>query len=311
MNIMNNKLKITKDLDIQFKDLCRVVDFDHPFTLGDIIHIVNSSSYISQRTMAELVNCNYLGDYLREMQNPFLVDKVDKEDEKDGKIEYLQIRWSGDKGEFDGDVYMDSGWDFDGIGEKGIDTMAKETGHTEIDPEFRECYAIEFTPVNKLAHLQIKMCPKMHLNSREKDENNKTIFNHVKILFAPDISLLDLLHAIFWELSKMGSPKKRDEQKNILAERVSRIKEQSDNGTLVTHSWEEVKGRLNKVIEEIKIKREAKEVKEAKKVFICNSCDYWVPGIECTLKRSYKDCEEKKARGEVWMTMDEILNEKK
>jgi hypothetical protein len=257
MSIMNGKLKITKDLDLQFKDLCKVVDFDSPFTLGDIIHIVNSSSYISKKTMAELVNCNYLGDYFNEMQNPFLVDK------EDVTIEYLEVKWKGDKAEFDSDIYMDSGWEFDGVGEKGVDPMAKEKGLTEIDPEFREGYAIEFTPVNKLAHLQIKMCPKMYLYSREKDENNKNIFNDVKVLFTPDISLLDLLYAIFYELSMMGNLEQRDEQKNILSERLNSAKKQMDNGTLVTHSWEEVRGRLNKVIEEIKIKREAK--KEEKK----------------------------------------------
>ena len=102
------------------------------------------------------------------------------------------------------------------------------------------------------------MCQKMQLKSREKDEsyseNKKFIFNDVKVLFTPDISLLDLLHAIFWELSMMGNPKKRDEEKNILAERVKKFKEQEENGTLVTVPWEEVRARLNKMIEDIEAK---------------------------------------------------------
>ena len=57
---------------------------------------------------------------------------------------------------------------------------------------------------------------------------------------APDVTLLQLIHALFWELSFFGTPKKRDATREELRQRVERI----DRGEERLIPWEEVPQEL-------------------------------------------------------------------
>jgi hypothetical protein len=260
---------ITKDLDIGFEDLCRVVHPTSPFTLRDIIVIVNSSTKIRFSRMCEILHCHYIGEFLDEMNKP----KEEIENEYNN-MEYLEVYWCGDKSKFEGQLDMSSMWSFHGVGKKGvISDEVKEYVPVEEHADYVENYAIEFTPVNKLADYQIRIRPEMYITNWEEIDPLK---NFQKIELRPSITLIELLYAIFYELTFCGSPKERDEQLKELKSRCEELNEAKKNGTLdqITKPWEEVKARLEKKIEELKelerlkeklavLKKKAKEDRES------------------------------------------------
>lgn len=240
---------ITKDLDIGFEDLCRVVDPSSAFTLRDIIIIVNSSTQIRFSRMCQILHCHYLGDFLDEMNKP----KEDSTDDTmDDNMDYLEVYWSGDKSNYEGKISMSSMWGFHGVGKKGvISEDIKEYVPVEEHADYIENYAIEFTPVNKLADYRISIRTEMYITNWDEKEPLKSL---QKISFRPSITLIELLYAIFWELSFCGSPKARDEQLEELKSRCEKIDEAKKNGTLdrITTPWEEVKARMERKIAELK-----------------------------------------------------------
>ena len=105
------------------------------------------------------------------------------------------------------------------------------------DDGFTQTYAVEFTPIYELADCPIKIRNKIYIVDWGKDELKE---QPDPIKGTPLIRLIDLLYEIFWELSFLGSPKKRDEEKAELGRRVKSIKD----GTIEFLDWEEVKSRL-------------------------------------------------------------------
>ena len=240
---MNDKIKITRDLDIKYSDLCKVVDTSHKFTLRDVINIAYISSNVSRSNLQDMIDCPYLKEFYDECQNPCLTGKDNSITED---IEYLQLSWGGEKSEFGKEIYISEGWTFDGIGKKGVMKDAELFGITEIDPEYRQAYAIEFTPVNELADFEIKINEKININ--DDTENKDAVLT---VSYCKQITLIELFYAVFWELSFCGSPKERDGQKEILNERVDEIQKHIDKGTLDTICvpWEDVKERLKGFVE--------------------------------------------------------------
>lgn len=91
--------------------------------------------------------------------------------------------------------------DVSGIGEPG------EHGVTH--------YGIDFTPVNQLVHLPVRLRPEMEIRK-----------DHKKLGEAPcTFTLLDVLGEIYWEISFYGSPEDRDRQGAELQESVREIEE--------------------------------------------------------------------------------------
>ena len=76
-------------------------------------------------------------------------------------------------------------------------------------------YAIEFTLVNELAHLPVRLGPVMEIRrDYEKIGEASCTF-----------TLLDVLGEIYWEISFWGSPEMRDQQREELEESVREIEE--------------------------------------------------------------------------------------
>jgi len=89
----------------------------------------------------------------------------------------------------------------------------------EIDPETYEGgIAIEFSPVNELAHLPLRYNPSITFRGGRQEE---------EVLFQDGIGITfgELVHAVFWELGFMGSPEARDENRAVLDERMRDLKE--------------------------------------------------------------------------------------
>lgn len=238
---MNNFVKITPDLNINFRDLMRQVDISEEFTLMDLLRASACSTEIPIEIMEELLQCSNIESYYEEANSrPF---------ESNGNIDYLELYWSGYT-----DCYAkghkkecSSMWAFHGIGKLGEipnDCPERYDGLTEIErATFRENYAIELSPLYNLSGFQIKISPKMTIMDYEIHDYEKCIND---IPFQPSITLIELLYWVFWELSFFGSPEDRDSTKDDLVERVDEIKEAKENGTLdeITKPWEDVKKEI-------------------------------------------------------------------
>jgi hypothetical protein len=89
------------------------------------------------------------------------------------------------------------------------------SGIGEADEHGMTHYGIDFTPVNQLVHLPVRLRPEMEIRK-----------DHKKLGEAPcTFTLLDVLGEIYWEISFYGSPEDRDRQRAEVQESVREIEE--------------------------------------------------------------------------------------
>ena len=65
---MDDGIKITKDLKIDFDDLMLRVDFSHEFTLRDVLRACVHSE-IPIEILQAMLRCNYIEDYWKEAES--------------------------------------------------------------------------------------------------------------------------------------------------------------------------------------------------------------------------------------------------
>ena len=215
---------IDKNLKFVYEDLTKQVNLSHAFTLGDVIEACMNSN-VTYSILCRILRCNHIEDYYKEM-------KSKKSNKKDSEVEYLELYLEATK-DNDGDSI---GWGFHGIGYKGkiskdIRFLAKEWDDKK-KKEYRENYAIEFSPIYKLASLPIKIRPYIQVT----DYDDASVQEAISI--TPSITLIELLEAIFYELSWAGNPKQRDAQLKDLREKAKNIKKSN------SVSYEKVKKDL-------------------------------------------------------------------
>jgi len=188
-------IKITNDLRFGFEDLMRTVDFSHPFTLRDVLRAcVSSKMHID--VLCQMLRCNVVDFWVEAESKTF----------KDSKeIEYLEVYWFGEKNKKE----CSNVWDLHGIGYKGKIPKDVNTSQMSLEEkkQYREKYAVDLSPLYTLADYQIRMCPLMRFEDKKNEKWVET-----KIGFILNITLIELLYSIFWELSFFGSPEKREEE---------------------------------------------------------------------------------------------------
>ena len=213
---MENKIKITKDLKFDYQDLMRIVDFDTEFTLRDILR-ASVNSNIPSDVLGKILRCGYYHKYWTECNSAPFSD--------DGSIEHLEVYWLGVINNYDEQVSYEDEWVFHGLGREGVipedmkEYYSSEKIQELINDKYREKYAIEFSPVYKICDYVIKKGERMQIDDWTKKD--KDIF--VPVQFKPDMTLIQLLYTIFWELSFMGQPEDRDKATEELNERVKNI----------------------------------------------------------------------------------------
>jgi hypothetical protein len=233
-----DEIKITKDLKFDLEDLMRTVDFSHEFTLRDVLR-ASVDSKIPVDVLQALVRCNYIKDYWEEAES--------KEFDGEDNMAFLELYWNGsiDNGEQGDEFY--SSWAFHGIGVKGdlpddiMDSCTEEEIQKFRDDGFTQAYAVEFSPMYSLADYPITVKKDMCIEYWNEEE-----FRNTDIEFTPSMTLIELLYAIFWELSFVGSPERRTKQMEELGSRCAELDEARANGTLdeITTRWEDVKKNL-------------------------------------------------------------------
>ena len=101
------------------------------------------------------------------------------------------------------------------------------SGVGEPDEHGHSRYGIDFTPVNELAHLPVRLNPRIEIRQHQK-----------KIGDAPcHFTLLEVLGEIYWEISFYGSPASRDEKRAELDESIREVEE----GRAELIPWESIK----------------------------------------------------------------------
>jgi len=238
-----NKIKITKDMELNINDLMSYVDTEHVFTLRDVLCACKNSA-IPMQLLQELLQCPYIEDYYNEM------DKCEKDDDKD--INYLELSYSIEEDEEYGE--FNQGWSFHGIGEEGvipqdiIDHYSEEEVQNMRDDGFVQSYAVEYSPIYDLADYPIKIDNKVSVtNWTNNSKSSKySIDKTFTLKGKPLIRLIEVLYEIFWELCFLGSPEERDKKKEDLGKRCEAFNEAKENGTLNCIDFQEVKEKFSK-----------------------------------------------------------------
>lgn len=109
-----------------------------------------------------------------------------------------------------------------------------------------DTYAVDFTPANKLVNLPIVLNETVSLTDERKSETRVDAINFPLIYEGTKkFTLLDILHALFYEMTFHGPPADREKRKAELEETMRRI----SSGEEKTIPWEEVKERLKNEID--------------------------------------------------------------
>lgn len=165
-------------------------------TLGDIFDAVEKHPDL--KSFISMYSRCHVDEFHKEAKRPPL--------HKADDLKYLELsrHFQYDEGQYD---------HFNGIGKPN------EYGH--------DSYAIEFTPVNEMVHLEVRLNTKC---SVQKDHTEvETTETHY--------SLLEVLDGIYFEISFVGSPAERDRQGAELKETMKEI----ENGTAKTVPWEDIR----------------------------------------------------------------------
>lgn len=134
-----------------------------------------------------------------------------------GKLRRRRILPGRQNGKWVGPYHLDRG--FHGWGRWHEPHPGFFAEHPEIDPATYEGgIAIDFSPVNELAHLPLRYNPAVTFEGRRREEG-VTVAEGIGITFG------ELVHAIFWELGFMGSPEARDENRALIDERLRDLRE--------------------------------------------------------------------------------------
>jgi len=242
--MQEDTIKITSTLDVDFDDLMTDVDLSHEFTLRDIVRAAVSSTHIPLPLMSEILHCPCLHEFWKEMESqPF---------DNEGDIEYLELSWQGWKSTFDGKNEDSSGWMFDGVGKAGeipsdlIDNCPKEEIDKMRAEGYRQGYAIEMSPLYKLADYIVRVKDSIHITDYDVDWKNGTDGSTIKL--TPSVCLLEVMYNVMWELSFFGNPEQRNQQLESLKGTIDEFKKAKEEGRLdeVSVPWEDVKEKIKK-----------------------------------------------------------------
>jgi hypothetical protein len=220
---IKNMVKITPKTKIKWSDFFRTVDFSVPFTLRTLLEVIVNRCEIPLENLCLMFNCPYILDYYIESKKP-----LTKEQNKFlSQIEYLELSWVGYSAyssDSSNERYYENGWRFDGVGCAG---KGGKNLPIKITNNFRQRYALDFSPINELSNYKIKLFNQIVIEDGEKNKDSFT-----NIPYTMQINLGEMLYSIFWELSWHGSPNERNARGQELANRVKEIKQAIKDGTI-------------------------------------------------------------------------------
>jgi len=200
------------------EDLILVSDDDIVKHLSDQVELGESVTFnrmfdIIQKNIEELNTIFYscLGGY---SITPFLTE-VEELPTVKSELDGLEIFWLADKA--DNEVNIVSG--LHGVGIETDDNGPYEKGDIIS-------YAIEFTPLNNLKYLTLKLNNKLNILNYDSTDDED-----IKIdLGDKNFTLFDIFYAILFEISWNGDPSGREDRLTELEESIEISKEETEKG---------------------------------------------------------------------------------
>jgi hypothetical protein len=218
LRLASNK-KIYTDMyghkEVRQEDLLQYVFSDpigeiNGWTLRDLLELIRPYKDI----FGEMAWCN-LDAFYAELNKPIVKDPNGIVDH----VEYIQVAFRAEIHKWAPDEiseYMDVVGRNDTYTDAAIEEDFKKNGTTDLGNR----YAIEFTPVNELADLPIRIDDTYEIvKNLDEAPWRETLFKSRRPLY-----LLDVIWAILWEISFTGSPAERDEMSDELHKRLDEVK---------------------------------------------------------------------------------------
>jgi hypothetical protein len=146
------------------------------------------------------------------------IDEFNKEDDdKDANnVDWIEVCWGVDymDGFMDSEKELTIYPDFHGIKQNYVDKFIGDGKPCDMG------IAVEFTPINQLKKYPFKLDKKVEIRGYDKDAENKF---PILLEATKDFTLFDMIKGILHEITFMGAPEQRDEQRSKLDATVERI----------------------------------------------------------------------------------------
>lgn len=179
-------------------------------TLRDIFNIVDQYKLL-KTVISHYAWCHQIDEFHAQAKEPYSY----KDENSDEKIDYLEVLWHTDHQQYDDETTFGISTEFHGVG-----TMAGEP----------TCFSVSCTPMQDLADLPIKLNKQVKIYSVWKLGKRVKEFPQEMITATNCFSLLEVLDAIYYDISFYGGPAENREFVEEMKETVEGIK----NGTVET-----------------------------------------------------------------------------
>ncbi len=203
-----NDLKVLSSL----RTFCEI---DPDTTLWHIMNFVRKNDALSQ-FLSQYSWCNSIDAFHAELDHPAVID------ENDG-MDHMEVRWAVDYHKTNSHTSFDLSPDFVGVGlpiTKETQQRRQDDPRGELPIGFIETYSVSASPVNQFAHLKVVLNTEVvicRVKRHPKVENCRLLSSEC------GFSLLDILDAIYWDISFHGPPTQRDEFLGEMKERMDDI----------------------------------------------------------------------------------------
>lgn len=201
---MFDRIKISQVEKLKATDLMKPVDTTDTFKYSKIWQLVEADEGF--RTVLEALMRFPLAKFIEE-------SKKDYTPVNNGEVTALEVYYSFTNW---GDGDLEAYWAFHGKGDG--------------EPN----YALDFTPVNELMHLDVGFAKSVIITGKQSQELNGI----------PTPTVLDVFTSILEEATFHGMPSSRDARRDDLLQRIKDI----DEGKAKFVPWEDVKKQLKKKV---------------------------------------------------------------
>lgn len=223
------KIRLTPGYTLRRVDLMREVEIADPFTLGDLCLMIRDCQELDLETLSALLRCP-LAPFIAECQRP-----RDPTASSASDLSAIRLRWRCEYDRPDETRWPPSTalWlEVDGLGDTWEDCQPGGPWYEPgKDYSKYNSYALEMTPLYELRHLPLRIDPVMVIACTDDPEKEPLEIP------APGVTLLQLIHALFWEFSFFGTPAERETKRAELKEQVRRI----NAGEEELIPWEDVR----------------------------------------------------------------------
>lgn len=209
------------DPDKTFIYLAEDIELDETVTLRDIMNFVRKNEDLT--------------DFIRMYSFCFHIDEfhecLDKHPviDENGEIEYLEIYWYTGTHHYKEDepFHLTQSPDFHGIGKRDGESTA---------------FAVECIPLEEIAHLRLVLNEEFTINHYQAYKEPHFINGEQK--YKTSFTLLQVLNAIYWEISFHGGPQENQKFVEEINRRVEDFKSGKDPGIPADEVFRKMKEEL-------------------------------------------------------------------